>query len=513
MNSTKALFNAALMLTIALLLSAQARAEDKDIIADVMSWYTPIGALNGVTSWLPDGYRYENRRRGEDHRNFPLPPSLVLPPTLTVGSDEYENLQFEAAKQELIKIKSAGFNVAVFDMQPWPAYDPTQPIAPKSVPFDQWRTFLSWLKAGESVGIRVGFSPDVQNRTGDYPQGYKLSADEWVRNLAGAYDQIKGYPALWRIGGKPVLIHFGTSVQAGQAPPVPGDPEPDGGWRKVISRLKAAGKNYYFIADIRPNDAHIEQWNQIADAVYNYSPAAPGSYLADMQPVLAKTLSIPLIWVVSPGYYNQGIHAYTQPDFERIHRAYMEAMANGVRQLEFLTWNDFGEDTDITPSANKGNCLYDIVSYYNAWFSNGRQPAVSSEKVILAYPVAIPAYIASRAPAWGNQIANRMHYKIGADALRRNPAWGDWKAPEYTPKVFYWSLLKGKRTLEIPDVGTVELPPGLSMGEMGIAKAGPVNAKLAGFGITLPPILGVQDEHDAGLHYRYVNLFAPPPAP
>jgi len=257
-----------------LLLNAHG-AQEKEVIVSVMCWYSPLGSLNGVRNWQVGGYQYERNRSGESKANFPVPSGLKLPSQLVPGSEEYHALLADAAKIELAKIKSGGFDVAVFDMLPWPAYDPGARASITNVPFNEFRTFLSWLKAGESVGIKVGFSPDVQNRSGDYPKGYKLNAEEWVRNLAGAYDQMKDYPALWRIEGRPAAIHFGTSILAGNSPPVPGDPDPDGGWRKVLSKLRESGKNFYFIADIRPLDKNIEEWNLIADAVYSFAPAGP----------------------------------------------------------------------------------------------------------------------------------------------------------------------------------------------------------------------------------------------
>ncbi|MBL8994232.1 MAG: hypothetical protein JNM63_12895, partial [Spirochaetia bacterium] len=396
-------------------------AQDKEVIVSVMCWYSPLGSLNGVRNWQVGGYQYERNRNGESKANYPVPSALKLPPQLVPGSEEYHALMAEAAKLELAKIKSGGFDVAVFDMLPWPAYDPASPASITNVPFNEFRTFLSWLKAGESVGIKVGFSPDVQNRSGDYPKGYKLNAEEWVRNLAGAYDQIKDYPALWKIEGRPAAIHFGTSILAGNSPPVPGDPDPDCGWRKVLSKLKEMGKNFYFIADIRPLDKNIEEWSKIADAVYSFAPAGPKNYFAEIHPILEKKFSIPFLWIASPGYYAPAVKSYTEPDFERVHKTYLAAIKSGTKRMVFLTWNDFGEDTDIAPSANKGNCLLDVVAYYNEWFKSGKQPEIAAEKIIVSYPAFIPENISTKVPVWGEPKKNQERYEVSEAVLKDNP--------------------------------------------------------------------------------------------
>lgn len=486
-------------------------ASDKETVVSVMCWYSPLGSMNGVKNWQVGGYQYERNRSGESKANYPAASGLKLPPALVIGSEEYRALQAEAAKLELDNIKRGGFDVAVFDMLPWPAYDPSAPLSISNVPFNEFQTFLSWLQAGEAVGVKVGLSPDVQNRSGDYPKGYKLNADEWTRNLAGAYDQIKDYPALWRIEGRPAAIHFGTSILAGNAPPVPGDPDPDGGWRKVLANLKAQGKNYYFVADIRPLDKNIEAWDKIADAVYSFAPAGPKNYFAEIHPILEKKFSIPFLWTLSPGYFAPAVKSYTEPDFERIHKTYLAAIKSGTKRMVFLTWNDFGEDTDIAPSANKGNCLLDVVAYYNAWFKSGKLPDIAAEKIIVSYPVFIPENITFKTPVWGEPKKNQERYEVSEAVLKENPNWGDWAAPAYKPKVFYWALSKTKKVLEIPGAGKVELPVGLSFGELGLAKAGPMSATLAGKTIELPPVLAAVDDRDVGLRFRYVNLSEPLP--
>jgi hypothetical protein len=62
------------------------------------------------------------------------------------------------------------------------------------------------------------------------------------------------------------------------------------------------------------------------------------------------------------------------------------------------------------------------------------------------------------------------------------------------------------RQLVVPGVGTVQLPAGVSMGEIGAIAAGPVAVDCGGGPVALPPVEAVAVEKDRGLQYRYHDL-------
>jgi hypothetical protein len=220
-----------------------------------------------------------------------------------------------------------------------------------------------------------------------------------------------------------------------------------------------------------------------------FAPASPATFMVDEQTIMSNYFSIPFMWSVSPGYYNATVNAYTEPDFRRIHDTYLAAIKAGAKFMNVLTWNDFGEDTDIAPSADKGHSLLDIFTYYNQWFKSGKQPPVITDKVIISYPMRIPSEVHTKSPVFGG---------------------GRWVAPPYTPKVFYWANIKSGRTLEVSGVGKVELPSGLSMGEIGVANPGSIVARLGSQSTQLPAIKSTavesQRKGSGGLEYRYIQL-------
>ncbi len=473
--------------------------EERQTLVCYISWFSPLGAFNGVRQWRgaqSQGYRYADRQAGGG--NFPLPPAAALPAQPPViGSPEYYELERQCARETQQQMKAAGFDVAGFDMLPMPDFDPQQPPSEKNCPLSRFKTFQLWLEEAQATGLKIALLPDVQNKSGDYPAGRVLTRAEWVKVLSGALDQAGAAPALWRIDQRSAIIHFGTDqyYERGACGPVKTASAPDYGWREVLGDLRRTHE-FFFIADIRPH-ALTGTWDEFADGAHIFAPSAPTSFLTEYQRLCAEQFRHPLFWIVSPGYISTpgaSHSAYTQPDFARIHETYLAALAAGAQYLYVLTWNDFNENTDIAPSAYKGNCLLKLFAYYNQWFKTGQRPAVEKDQIFLAYPVRIPQTVRhATPPAW--------------ERLARGG--GTYSAPPYQPKVFYWANVKTRTVLQLGSGPSLILPKaGLWIGDLGLAAPGEIALTVNGQTSALPPIASVPEDGGlAGrLDYRYVDV-------
>ena len=478
-----------LMTMIAIGSACACAAAEREVLVSVMNWNSPIGGIvDGSQRWGLSNYAYLRQTNGSIDMNYPLSSGVSLPDEVVYASDEFYRLQREGAKHDLSLMKAGGFDAVMYDGSPTAQFDSTHPLSPSNQPFIGYLVFREWLIAATASGMKVGFSPDI---------GWKTTAASWIERLSFILNDSGSHPSQYRIDGKTVIMHFGTSYSM-KAPPVPGDPKPDEGWRKVTGALREKGHSFYFAADIRPSDANIADWHLTADAVYLFAPAGPRTYFPDVHPLMASRMSntLPIIWSVSPGYYNPRLRSYTEPDFERIHLTYLAAMSNNAERLIVLTWNDFAEDTDIVPSANKGSSLYDVFTFYNKWFKSGVMPKPLRDRVIIAMPKTIPRAVKSKASKWG-----------GGNLF--------WPNSDYAPKVFYWAVVAKPRRLSVGGK-TVDLPAGLSFGECGSVQAGAQHAELDGKTISLPPVGDADTEGTEekglflgyGLHFRYFDLAA-----
>lgn len=471
----------------------------REVTVCYISWFSPVGALNGVKVWKQGGYHYQREQKSGGLRNYPLVPGVNFPEEEpAVGSKEYYQLEKDAAHVVLGQMKSAGFNVVTFDMQPLPDYDPARPLTETNAPLAGFKTFLTWLPVAEKVGIKIAPNPDIWNFSGDTNGKIRaLDVAAWKRSLSGILDLTPDSPALWKIDGRPAIIHFGSDCykEHQRAAPQPGAPMPDAGWRQVLQELRAEGKKFFFIADIRPHEL-TREWDKIADGVYLFSPASPRECMAD-QEVLQKAFHVPYLWTVSPGYYRGGV-AYTEPNFGRIHETYVAAIKAGAQRMVVLTWNDYEEESDIGPTENKGDCLLTIFGFYNEWFKTGRQPKTAKDTVIITYPMRIPDEVVTKSPRYG-----KLNAELAHDGTY-------FTSPSYTPKAFYWANVAAPTTLAINGGSSVALPVGVSYGELGSVAPGELSATLGKKKHVLPPIAHTgkesQRKDEGGLEFRYVNL-------
>lgn len=476
-------------------------ALEPQVIVGVLSWYSPLGALNGVDNFQSNGYLYRAQAAlGSNIANYPLPLGVEYPNEApVVGGPEFLHLSQVSALKSLQLMRQASFDVAAFDMLPWPTYQPPsqfeQPRVGDDQPFSHFPVFLRWLQAAPEAKMKVALFADIQNFSGDFPQGRKLTVGEWTNVLKGALDGMKGadgndLPGVWKLNNKPAIFHFGTDSSTGFAPNL-SEPEPDKGWRSILKNVRDSGRSFSFIADIRPRYSNLAEWEEFVDGAYIFGPAAPTGFLKELQPQIASNFQkIPFIWSVSPGYYNASIPAYTQPDFNRIHEAYQAAITAKAPYMFVMTWNDFGEDTDIEPSVNKGSALLTVFRYYNEWFKAGSQPNWKGEDhIVLSYPLRIPQTV----------------YTPLVD-------WGPYKSPAFKPpKMFYWAWVREPRNLTVDGVGEVKLPQGLSLGEVGEVRSGPISVRLGGGSarVLIPiteTVIETQRSREGGLEFRYIDL-------
>jgi len=471
--------------------SSPLTAGQADDIAAKETAIVVLSFMSPTSRESAQSYNYTMHKNSKEKLNYPLPLCRLPEQPVLYGKDEFIPLEGKLADAHAKQIKKADFDVIMYDMLPIPDYNPGEPLTYINEPFYYFSLYKEWIKAAEKNNLKICIFADIANQSARYPKRRSITGQEWVKILTNALKLTPDSPAVWKIGGKPVVIHFGTDSFYGKSSaPYPDAPLPDCGWRQVWQELKNDNVQMFFISDIRPH-AGDGDWNDIAEAAYMFAPAGPENFMYEYQTDIAKRLTkIPFFWTQSSGYYRRGT-SYTQPDFARIHNLYMAAIKNNASKVITMTYNDLGEDHDIWPSANKGSELLDITGFYNLWFKTSKMPEITAEKIVVAYPLRAPEVVSTKSP---------------------NYSGGKWVSPGFTPKMFYWSLLKQPRIITL-NGKTVTLAAGVAMGEVelepGDQQQIAVSADINGQTIQLPPVKKVKNETDAGgLEHRYLDLLA-----
>jgi hypothetical protein len=353
---------------------------------------SPAAKVASPADPLPFDLPSTATRRASDHKVFahyftPYPLSIDNKPS----NVDYYATQYLTADGENGKHATSG---GLLRDRPLP-----QPVnASASWQLDNYKTEIQRATA---AGLD-GFTVDVLSvQTDDYnwqrlnllvtaadqqDAGFKMlmmpdATSSAVQNpdaLAAAMAALASHPSVYKLpDGRLVVSPF--------------DPERLGAawWRSWISLMLTKYKiNVAFVPcflDYRPNVAAF----------------APFSYgLSDWgyrNPAKNQQLSVNIadahrrgkIWMQAVSAQDERPYAstYDEADNTENLRTTWDAAIGGADWVQIPTWNDYSEDTQISPSPHTGYALLDLVSYYLTRFKTGSWPRIERDVLYLTHRV------------------------------------------------------------------------------------------------------------------------------
>ena len=64
---------------------------------------------------------------------------------------------------------------------------------------------------------------------------------------------------------------------------------------------------------------------------------------------------------------------------------WMKAIQNSAPYVQVITWNDYSESTEISPSGGTQFLFYDLATYYITWFKTGREPKITRDAIYYSH--------------------------------------------------------------------------------------------------------------------------------
>jgi hypothetical protein len=55
------------------------------------------------------------------------------------------------------------------------------------------------------------------------------------------------------------------------------------------------------------------------------------------------------------------------------------AITGDADWVQLVTWNDYSEDSEVSPSSQTNDAFYDLSGYYTAWMKTGKQPVIARD--------------------------------------------------------------------------------------------------------------------------------------
>ncbi|MDR1283060.1 MAG: hypothetical protein LBK99_19885 [Opitutaceae bacterium] len=174
------------------------------------------------------------------------------------------------------------------------------------------------------------------------------SPEKWQK-IADAYKQIE------KNIGREIFWHFDFSGMANATQTNPA---------LLLAAAKWAGENFPAIGAFTSRDC----WDD---------PAILGAFRAK-----DAELSPPL-W---PQYINKTTGVIgIEPGTEKLRRLWKNAREMNATLLQFVTWNDYGEDTILAPGYGTGYALMTLNRHFVEWWKTGTEPVVSKESIHLVF--------------------------------------------------------------------------------------------------------------------------------
>lgn len=88
---------------------------------------------------------------------------------------------------------------------------------------------------------------------------------------------------------------------------------------------------------------------------------------------------------IVPQYCNKGGGIITGAGLDVLHRCWTNAIARGSELLQFVTWNDYGEETILAPSYGSNYTFMRLNRHYSDWLKQGKPPAIEKDEVHVVF--------------------------------------------------------------------------------------------------------------------------------
>ena len=355
-----------------------AEAPERKVYAHYMGCWPAQKCLSEQKSSMPDYFRAVlTGGRRNDYRSWVggrmnTQPLLPLDSSLELGA---------CLKLEIARALRAGIDG--FAVDAWAGRD-------SRFVLDALFSAAEEMKA--DFGITICFDPACHRAPyiegGEMWERFSWSA-KWLLRHAGS-------PNLARFRGKPLFFGYHSSEIVGKIAgesPAAFRSRVKEAWRKWRQSLPCEVYLHGCIGGyVDGRHPAANDWAGIArDCAETYDAA--GSFLgndgnwgvaSDLWRLLKDNgcgWSQPLFWQ----YDNKKCNVISGAGLERLHENWRLAIERGSELLQFVTWNDYGEETSLAPTRSAGYTVGRVNRWYSDMWKLGREPEVKVDEVHAVY--------------------------------------------------------------------------------------------------------------------------------
>ncbi|MCY1063551.1 glycoside hydrolase family 71 protein [Nannocystis sp. RBIL2] len=337
---------------------AELRASDKKVFAHYFSPY-PLSLDNKDPA--EDYYAKHYLQPSGENGKFAYCGGFIkqrpLPQPPREGGLDYELLNFE---QEVRRAAALGLDGFTYDIL--------------NTEGTHWNRLLKLLDAASNADpeFRIVLMPDMTSTyEGSDPEAQTAFVDSIVA--------VAAHPAVHRLGtGELVLAPFAA------------DKRSPAWWAGALQALAAEGVD----AVLWP--VFVSPWSAATMSFQaelpllgtsSWGPATvPGATDYADNAAQAHALGVQWMSPVRPQDSRPKDLIYSEAGNTQLLRLLWDAaVAGDADWVQLVTWNDYSEASEVSPSSGTQWALFDLTAYYVAWFKTGQQPPIVRDAIYYSH--------------------------------------------------------------------------------------------------------------------------------
>jgi hypothetical protein len=323
----------------------------------------PPGEDVWTTSFLDrDGEGGKWRAVGGLARERPLPAGA--PPTWLPPQPYWREVDIAVDILRARRMGADGFGLDLVSTASGPAFKA-----------EAWSQVQTICRA--AVAVAPGFEIMLEPDTDVLAQASAREIADTVRDLARC-------PAAARApDGRLLLVPFAPEHR------------PGGFWREVIADLREAGVGVFFVPDLvsagpvpeavaaSPAAASAVK---ISDGLTDWGFRDLARLDAQRAAPLRHTTTPTWMQPVAPQDARPKVAAFSEADNTEMFRAsWQEVFRQDADYVHLITWNDYGESTEVAPSTGTQFLFYDLNRYFIDWYKAGAPPRIIRDAIYYSH--------------------------------------------------------------------------------------------------------------------------------
>ena len=203
-------------------------------------------------------------------------------------------------------------------------------------------------------------------------------ANASVDDIVKASEELAACPAAYRLAdGRILFVPFAPNTQTPAF------------WKDVEDKLAQHKVAIALMPDLVDLARYADQFAPISTGLSFWGPRDPATVTSTPMKLLeSHAASLTHYWMqpVAPQDARPKSSVLWEAENTSLLRtSWTAAIAKNADFVHMITWNDYGEGTEFSPSSGSQFLFYDLSAYYIQWYKTGQPPAIVKDAIYYSH--------------------------------------------------------------------------------------------------------------------------------